>query len=81
MRSDPIAGQRSHLTPCKVKATVELGSTVKSKVTSPSTALFITASPAPHGELPEPLDIEIQHYDEELGVSRKAFMRASFFLT
>lgn len=57
-----------------VKATVNwtgagvFGGTART--TSDPVALFVVANPQPAGELPQPLDISLQHFSNDLGVSQ-----------
>ena len=51
-----------------VGSTVKFESVRHLKLSSPLVQLVIHASPAPHGDLPPPLYIKLQHLEEELGV-------------
>lgn len=52
-----------------VKATVEFDGMLYPAASSAPTALWITANPAPPGELPLPTDVTYEHFSPDLGVS------------
>ncbi|KAM0788678.1 hypothetical protein ACM66B_002775 [Microbotryomycetes sp. NB124-2] len=50
-----------------IKATAKFPGRFSPTVSSEPVPVYIVANPSPAGELPEPLNIEIQHYSEDLG--------------
>ncbi|GAA6014743.1 hypothetical protein JCM10207_006924 [Rhodosporidiobolus poonsookiae] len=51
-----------------VKAYVEFdGGLLSTSISSPPTIVFIFANPSPPGELPDPTDLVLQHFSEDLG--------------
>ncbi|KAK4700513.1 hypothetical protein P7C70_g5733, partial [Phenoliferia sp. Uapishka_3] len=50
-----------------VKATIQCSSGIMSTFLSPPVALYLTANQTPLNEPPEPLEIAIEHFSEELG--------------
>ena len=67
--SSTAAYQRCNYGRCRtfVKATVDFSGALAGSCASKSVALYISASPVGPGELPEPTNLMMQHFHDELG--------------